>query len=493
MKPEGSPVHKALAMLISKVMFVSMSDTELLQRFSDQKDRESMTEIVRRYGPIVLDTARKYVRDVDHAEDVFQSTFSLLAIKADTIQKNLPGWLQGTARNLARELWKMKKLVPIEQEAEMPSKVPPPHEAAVQNEEKAAVDNLIPLLLEGIEQLPEIVRRPIQLVWLEEKSEKQAAEEIGCPLGSIHGRITRGKEKLHEWMTSRGAKFPATALASIFAVEATKATVPLVLMQNTVKTAVDAAAGKRIASPIVAALVKAGLKMISSGSMKGVLLLTIPIASVAAMSIGSLFWAKDGPLNDLAEEGTELCSAPLNSESPPAPQNNDPPPDDAKAIDQTAQLTVPHEEQPPPDDNMGEEQTAQVIRVLDGSTLVLKMNEEEKTVRLVGVDPPKLSDRDRKAVEELGENALNFFRDLIQGQNVIVRQDRFLRDESGQPLAYLYCKSDRLCVNEELIRRGYAVVDARRPFPLLEQFRHAARKARVEGRGLWSRCIELEQ
>src|SRR5262249_31530642 len=81
------------------------SDADLLRRFVGQGDEESFTQLVRRYGPMVLGLCRRVLCDPHDAEDAFQATFLVLAKRASSIHKpgSVASWLFGVARRVATQ------------------------------------------------------------------------------------------------------------------------------------------------------------------------------------------------------------------------------------------------------------------------------------------------------------------------------------------------------------------------------------------------------
>lgn len=84
-------------------------DRRLLDAFVKTRDAAAFSEIVGRYGPMVVATARRQARDVHCAEDIAQAVFLVLARRANVIdlsRGSLGGWLHRTtllaARNASR-------------------------------------------------------------------------------------------------------------------------------------------------------------------------------------------------------------------------------------------------------------------------------------------------------------------------------------------------------------------------------------------------------
>lgn len=119
--------------------------------------------------------------------------------------------------------------------------------------------------------------------------------------------------------------------------------------------------------------------------------------------------------------------------------------------------------------------TARVIDVLDGDSVVVKMDAGRVEVRLFGIDAPEhkqaYSDSARKGLEDLVNN-----RDV---ELLPVEKDRF-----GRTVAQLLRKSDRLNVNQEMLRRGHAWVY--RQYNDDKAWIAIETEARDAGRGLWA-------
>ena len=125
-----------------------------------------------------------------------------------------------------------------------------------------------------------------------------------------------------------------------------------------------------------------------------------------------------------------------------------------------------------------------VLRVVDGDTVIVRLDGVATTVRLIGVDAPE-SVHPRRPVEPFGRESATFLRELLKGRSVTLEWEPGTDfDRYGRTLAYLV-RDDGLAVNRELVARGYAHAYTRFPFRRMEDFRAAEREAREAGRGLW--------
>jgi micrococcal nuclease len=132
-----------------------------------------------------------------------------------------------------------------------------------------------------------------------------------------------------------------------------------------------------------------------------------------------------------------------------------------------------------------------VVRVVDGDTLILRLDGEDRRVRLLGVDAPESATPDRP-VECFGPQSAAAARRLMpRGAAVRVATDpsQGAEDRFGRLLGEVTVDGRDATVNVALVRLGAAEVfrgDGRgRLQPAL---RAAEREARAAGRGLWGSC-----
>jgi micrococcal nuclease len=127
-----------------------------------------------------------------------------------------------------------------------------------------------------------------------------------------------------------------------------------------------------------------------------------------------------------------------------------------------------------------------IERHIDGDTIGVQGG---VSVRLIGIDTPETMHPSRP-VECFGREASRFLAELLPiGTEVRLAYDVERLDDFGRTLAYMYRLSDRLFVNAELVRQGYAQISTFPPnVAHVDEFRALQAEARDEGRGLWSAC-----
>jgi len=138
--------------------------------------------------------------------------------------------------------------------------------------------------------------------------------------------------------------------------------------------------------------------------------------------------------------------------------------------------------------------TYTVKRVYDGDTLVL---ENDKRVRLIGVDTPEMRDKNRnlkdaikyglaaKTVDAYADKAKFFVKDAVEGKRVRLEYGKERKDKYGRTLAYVYRVPDNYFVNAEVVKQGYGFAFTRFPFKYRERFKEYEREAKAGKKGLW--------
>ena len=82
------------------------ADAPLLDQFARCRDEQAFAALLRRHGPMVLETCRRVLPDAEDAEDAFQATFLVLARKAGSVRKGeaLGAWLHNVAVRVALKM-----------------------------------------------------------------------------------------------------------------------------------------------------------------------------------------------------------------------------------------------------------------------------------------------------------------------------------------------------------------------------------------------------
>ena len=143
------------------------------------------------------------------------------------------------------------------------------------------------------------------------------------------------------------------------------------------------------------------------------------------------------------------------------------------AVLAAAALATTRREAGPTEQAAGGTAQARVTRVVDGDTIVVRVDGRRERVRYIGVDTPE-SVKPGTAVQCFAKAASAANERLVAGRSVRLEFDRELRDRYGRLLAYVV-RSDGVLVNEALLRGGYA-----RTIVFPPNTRHERRFAAVE-------------
>ncbi|OWK42935.1 sigma-70 family RNA polymerase sigma factor [Fimbriiglobus ruber] len=286
-------LHCVTALLRTDAGVKPPTDAELLARFSADRDEGAFAELVTRHGGLVLGTARRHLGDRHAAEDVFQATFLVLARKAGTGRwgHTVGPWLYATAARLAR---KARRPSPFAGQADVPMTGPDPAVAAAWGEVCRAVD-------EELAALPESVRGPLVLCYLQGRTRDEAAALLGCSLAKLKRRLERGRNILHDRLARRGIGLPAAGVG--------------VLATDLAVAAVDArATACAAASHVAAGHASTGLMALLGGRFAWTKAVVVAVALVACGVglVGAAGWV-----------GNETPAAPIEPPSLPKGSKED--------------------------------------------------------------------------------------------------------------------------------------------------------------------------
>ncbi|GIV66333.1 MAG: nuclease [Bellilinea sp.] len=127
-----------------------------------------------------------------------------------------------------------------------------------------------------------------------------------------------------------------------------------------------------------------------------------------------------------------------------------------------------------------ENQTATVISVIDGDTIKIKMNNQNVSVRYIGINAPEFDSDERRLAEE----AMQYNAELVNNQTVTLYWDISDTDRFGRLLRYVFV--GEIFVNYELVRLGFA---RQRDYPpdsaCKDLFIKAQEEAIAMRRGIW--------
>ncbi|WP_406694790.1 sigma-70 family RNA polymerase sigma factor [Singulisphaera sp. Ch08] len=222
---------RGLDRLFGEGTVAGMTDAELLGQFVDRRDEVAISALITRHGPMVLGVCRGVLKDQHDAEDVFQATFLVLIRKAHSlrVERSLSSWLYRVSFRIAVQT----RLAARRREARERQGA----EIRVNQVVEQTESNHCALIIEEVDRLPERYRVPIVLCGVEGMTHEAAALHLGCPIGTVSGRLFRARELLRARLTRRGVTIPASLLVAGLAPKLAYSAVPHALMVATVEVA----------------------------------------------------------------------------------------------------------------------------------------------------------------------------------------------------------------------------------------------------------------
>ncbi len=210
----GNGLTASAAIQVARVFrdgtLVGMSDRQILERFVERRDELAFEALLYRHGAMVRNVCRQMLFDPHDVEDAVQAVFLVLVRKARNVRVDgsLGPWLYAVAGRVAararanrRKRWARECQI-----GEMP-------ETSYDSTEDAWE---IPRVLhDELGRLPERLRSPLVLCYLEGMTHDLAARQLDCPVGTVRSRLARGRSLLHRRITRRGITLSTAALGAL--------------------------------------------------------------------------------------------------------------------------------------------------------------------------------------------------------------------------------------------------------------------------------------
>jgi RNA polymerase sigma-70 factor (ECF subfamily) len=190
-----------------------VTDEQLLIDYRSSGDRELYAQLVYRYERELFSYLRRYMGNAEMAEDVFQTAFLAVHLKADSFAegRRFRPWLYSIATNAAIDAKRRNKKhtkfsldTPREQDHEdvgrwinlLESDAMDPADSALQEER-------VRLVRQALNDLPESMMTLVQLVYFQGMKYREAAEVLEIPVGTVKSRLNTAIRRLIEvWNAS---------------------------------------------------------------------------------------------------------------------------------------------------------------------------------------------------------------------------------------------------------------------------------------------------
>lgn len=150
-------------------------------------DADAVRPLIERYKKPLAAVLQRALGSSPDVDDVFQETWIRVVRSAHRYdpEQRFSAWLFAIAWNLVKDRWAKRVQVDDVDLSAMTSREPSPEERAVDADRAEQVRELVA-------RLPERLAQAILLRYFEELSEREVAERLGIPVGTVKSRIHNG-------------------------------------------------------------------------------------------------------------------------------------------------------------------------------------------------------------------------------------------------------------------------------------------------------------
>lgn len=183
------------------------SDAELLQSIA-RRELDAYEALYDRYADMLYSLICRIVQDTAVADEVLQETFwqvwqSAVEYRGSGSTK---AWISQIARHRSLDELRRRKARPqkVAVDVETAQRMGERYQSSAAEDAERQLDRQ--QVLGALENLPEEQRECLMLAYFEGLSQRQIAETVQAPVGTIKSRIRIGLEKLEHLL--RGAGYP---------------------------------------------------------------------------------------------------------------------------------------------------------------------------------------------------------------------------------------------------------------------------------------------
>lgn len=179
----------------------SVSDGELISLVT-QGDQDALGMLYERYSRAIYSFSLRIVGDAQVAEEILQEVFVRAWQQGGSFQSargTLITWLLSITHNLSIDEVRRRKRRPQKAESEEPETILATLADDGSNvEEEVWLSSLRVSIQDALKQLPAAQREAIELAYFQGLTQREIAETLGEPLGTIKTRMRLGMLKLRE-------------------------------------------------------------------------------------------------------------------------------------------------------------------------------------------------------------------------------------------------------------------------------------------------------
>jgi RNA polymerase sigma factor (sigma-70 family) len=252
-------------------------DQALVERLLTGRDEAAFEALVRRHGPMVYRVCWRVLQHGEDSEDAFQATFLLLARKLLTLKErsSLASWLHGVAHRVALDA-KRQVARRRRHEGQVPVSPPVPADEISWREVRTVLDT-------ELASLPEKLRSPLILFYLEGRTQDEAARQLGWSKSTLLRRLEEARSALGRRLTRKGLVWPA-ALAGVLLSDCVA---PAALSSKLVGSTVEVGSGALVGHT-AAGVVSAKVTALTEGVVNAMFVSKMKSGLVALVLVSTL-------------------------------------------------------------------------------------------------------------------------------------------------------------------------------------------------------------
>jgi len=248
---------------------MALSDSLLFTRWVANRDADAFAELVSRHTGMVHAACKRLLPSPADAEEVAQDCFLKLAQQKTDIASPA-GWLHRAAVRASLDRLRTEK-------RRRQREVRYTEEQARNEIVDIEWDAILPIVDEAIDELPEELRVPLILRFMEGRTHAFIGKELGVSRAAVQKRINKALGQIRTFLRKRGITATVATLATTFAVHLKANAAPLSLVAALGRQAL-ARMGLAQTVPASNLLVKGVVAMLSKKA----------VASLAILAIGAL-------------------------------------------------------------------------------------------------------------------------------------------------------------------------------------------------------------
>jgi RNA polymerase sigma factor (sigma-70 family) len=199
----------ALQLVLEEEQYRALSAEDLLGRYLTERDEMAFVALVRRYGRLVMARCRDILRLEDLSQEAFQETFTRLVLNGHNVRKRgaVGRWLARIARRQSLNIARRERRQRV-RDVSRPVRATSPDASAFASELDTGR-----AVAHALSALPERLRLPIELVYLDGMTHAEAANALNWPKGTVDSYVRRGLARMRPVLIRAGV--PAVGLGAV--------------------------------------------------------------------------------------------------------------------------------------------------------------------------------------------------------------------------------------------------------------------------------------